>query len=175
MEDLEAIRQRIARRDEERRTAWLRQQRGRYFRWALASTMFAVAVAAVAALAKSTTFGGAAMCLVLFAWSRWAEYRRVAKWLSPQRPTDEAEDLIWARIFYDEAGPSVLVKLSNSIAVVAAAMGVTVVSAIMIAGGGLWTRLLSSLVYQLSALCAFSWALGKRIYSREVRVRAGLS
>ena len=175
MEDLEAIRERIARRDEERRTAWLRQHRGRYFRWALASSLFAVAVAVVAVFAKSTTFGGAAMYLVLFAWSRWAEYRRVAKWLSPQGPTDEAEDLVWAHIFYDEASSSVWLKLSTSITVVAAALGVVAVSAIMITGGGLSTRLLSSLVYQMAALCAFSWALGRRIYSREVRVRAGLS
>ena len=180
MEDLQAIRERIARRDEERRTTWLRQHRRRYFSWALASTLFAMALAAVAVLTGSTTFGGAAVCLILFAWSRWTEYRRVANWLSQQSPEDETEVLVWARIFYDEASPSVWLKLSNAIAVAAATMGAVVVAAMMMSHSGparlgVSTQWLASLVYQLAALCAFSWALGKRIYSREVRVRAALS
>jgi len=82
MDELTEIRERIARRTEERRTEWLNQQQQRYFRWMLTAATSAALVMVVAALAISIMFGVVAAYLWLFDSNRWMEYRRTINNLS---------------------------------------------------------------------------------------------
>ncbi len=176
MGELTEIRERIARRTEERRTEWLHEQQQRYFRWLLTAAASAAVVMVVAILAKSIMFGVVAAYLWLFAYNRWMEYRRTTQWLSRPRPTDEKERLIWARIFYNEMShPSFWLRASNRIAAVTAAAFVLAVSVVVITMSGFWTRLLYGIAYGLAALYGVVWGLAERRYSRDLKDFAALN
>jgi ABC-type multidrug transport system permease subunit len=162
MHELDQIRERIARRTDERRTAWLQRERRRYFGWMVTSGVAAILVMAVATLARSIFFGFVAVYLCLFAAKRWMQYRRIARWLSRPMPQNEKERLIWARIFYGELfRPSLWLRLSYWVAAITAVLVLAIVSAVIFATSGVWMRLLWGLADGLVVLSAFIWVFGK--------------
>ncbi|MGC2322200.1 MAG: hypothetical protein WA463_06180, partial [Terriglobales bacterium] len=175
MNELDDLREQVARRTEERRTAWLRQQRGRYLRWMFTAGVFALLVTVIAALAVSAAFGIVAGYLWLFAWNRWMEYRRVERWLSRPKPTNHSERVTWARVFYQEwAHPSVWLTVSTWVGAISAALCVLAVSVVVVAMSGFWMRLLYGFAYALVGLHVFVWISDKRKYSRELKAYLAL-
>jgi len=84
--------------------------------------------------------------------------------------TNERERAIWARIFYHElTHPSMWLSSSRWIARVTAALSIILVSAVVVAVSGFWTRLLYGLAFALVALHAFVWVNEMRNESRRLK------
>jgi len=176
VDELGDIRERIAKRANERRVVWLRQLRRRYSAWMLISGAFALLTIVIAALTKSLLFGIAAAFLCLFAWNRHAERKLVERWLSRSIPENQRETVIYAKIFYDEMShPSMWLRISNRIAAAAAVILVVTICVVVIATSGFWIRLLYGITFGFFALLFLCWIFLKRRFGRELKTRTALS
>ena len=59
----------------------LQRQRSRYLRWMIVAGVAAISVTVLAAVAKDPWFGLVALVLWFLTWNRWAEHKRVVRWL----------------------------------------------------------------------------------------------
>jgi len=176
MNEVDDIREQVAKHTEERRKAWLQQERARYRKWMLIAATSAALVTVVAVLAKSLLFGVVALYLGLFAWNRWMEYERVRHWLSRPTPQNKQERVIWARIFYDEVyHPPLSLRVSYWIAGITAVVCVAFVFIVILAMSGFWTRLLFGIGYGLTSLFVAIWVLRWRRCVRDLKEHIKLS
>ena|SRR2546426_934948 len=173
MDELDEIRERIARHTEEQRTVWLHQLRSRYSAWMCISGVFTVLVMFIAIVAKSLLFGVVASFLCMFAWNRRTERKRVERWLS-STPENQQERITWTRIFYEMSHPPVWLRITDWISAITAVALIATVSVVVLATSGFWIRLLYGLIYVLAALLILFWLAVRRRFARELKARIAL-
>jgi hypothetical protein len=176
MDEVSDLHERIAKRADLQRGAWLHQLRRRYSVLMFVAGAFVVPVTTIAILARSILFGVVGAFLSLFACNRYMERKRVDRWLS--RPTFEGQDqrIMWARIFYHEIRhPSVWLRITEWISAIVAVILIVVVSVFVMSTAGLKMRLLYESIYFVVGCRIFLWLRWRRQLTRELKTRIAVS
>ncbi len=174
MDELDEIRERIARHTEAQRTVWLQQLRSRYSAWMFISGVFTVLVIVAAILARSPLFGVVAAFLCMFVWNRRTERKRVERWISRPASEKQPERITWVRIFYEMSHPPVWLRITDWISAITAVALIATVSVVVLTTNGFWIRLLYGLIYVLAASIVLFWLAVRRRFARELKARIAL-